>query len=167
MPGRLMSMSTTSGGWRGISFSAVSAFGVVSGEFEVRRAADERGEAGADAFVVIHNGNFDLHILGNAGNHTAFNTLIAANSQLHECAAQLALAPFYRSSGPANPPKVSPSFPCRRRSAIPIPRRWPRRDDACSPARSGGLPTTMTDQSPCHRPAPGFPACRRKSSRWT
>jgi len=43
---------------------------VITGEFEVRGTADERRKAGADALVIIHDGNFNLHVLGNTGNHT-------------------------------------------------------------------------------------------------
>ncbi len=37
------------------------AVGIFAGEFESARAFDEGREAAADAFVVIHDGHFDLH----------------------------------------------------------------------------------------------------------
>ena len=37
--------------------------GIIAGQFKLRRAADERRQAGADAFIIIHDGNFDLHWL--------------------------------------------------------------------------------------------------------
>ena len=43
---------------------------VIAGQPKVRIAADERREAGADALVVVHNGDFDLHVLGDGGDHT-------------------------------------------------------------------------------------------------
>src|ERR1035437_2771104 len=108
MPGRLMSIITTSGRFFGISLSAVSplanspvslkpgarlisadrllrmpsssstmaificmifwdflergfAVGKFAGELETGRAFDQRRQAAADAFIVIHNGYFYLH----------------------------------------------------------------------------------------------------------
>ena len=45
------------------------AVSVIAGKFEGRRLADKRREAGTDAFVIIHDGYFDLHLLSNDGNH--------------------------------------------------------------------------------------------------
>ena len=43
---------------------------VIAGQFQGGCAADQCRQTRADALIVIHDGNFDLHVLGDGGDHT-------------------------------------------------------------------------------------------------
>ena len=61
MPGRLMSINTTSGSDLRNFLQRRFAVGIFADELVAGRAFDQRRQTAADSFIIIHDGDFDLH----------------------------------------------------------------------------------------------------------